>query len=287
MFSWDWLRPMNIWMANMTEKRRRHMDKNNKCSKMLLVVATLSLAALIPLQALGANKLIVRDSGGTVDKFVVTDTGALGVGFNAPKTAVHVEGSSTFNIYDPTSQVRVHSTWSGIGTPPAAFSGGGFLGLHNQPISGGNPNGYPLAGDRLGYFLFGSQNLDGTDLSAAGFSAFAKGDWSATSTPSYLTFETTDVTSGRKARLIISPNGNVGIGMGQNTPNQVLEVVGGVKIGNLFPGNPARNPVKPNCDKDADRGTFWFTNGVAGDDKIEICMHISGAYGWKTLAFAP
>jgi hypothetical protein len=264
------------------------MEKNARCRKATLAIAALLVAgALYPMTALGANKLIVKDSGGQVDKFVVTDTGTVGVGTNAPVSAVHVIGSETLNAYDPTSQVRIH----GVGTG-AAFAGGGILGLHNQPVSGGNPSGYPLAGDRLGYFLFGTQNLNGTDLSSVGITAFASDNWSTTGpyAPSYLGFETTGATPGRKTRLNIGPEGGVAINMGKTFTSQALEVVGGVKINNLFPGNPSRNPVKPACnatDGPTTRGTLWFTNNGASADTLEICIYDGAAYGWKAILHAP
>jgi len=260
----------------------------NGLKKTFAIAAAVSMVGLSSVGAMAANKLIVKDSTPAAnDKFVVSETGTVGIGHNNPLSALHVTGTETLNTYDPTSQVRIR----GVGAA-AAFAGGGILGLHNQPVSGGNTSGYPLSGDRLGYFLFGTQNLDGTDLSAAGLSAFASANWSTTgpSSPAYLTFETTGAAVGRKSRMTIAPEGGVSIGMGKNFTAQALEVVGGVKINNLFPGNPLRDPVKPACnatDGQTTRGTLWFTNNGLAADTLEICIYDGANFGWKAISHAP
>jgi hypothetical protein len=259
------------------------MEKNTRCRKATLAIAALLVAgALYPLTALAANKLIVNDAGGTVNKFVVTDTGAIGAGTNNPQTAIHVEGAATAGVNDPTSQVRIHSTGSA-----GATSGGGIVGLHNEPVSGTNTLGYPINGDRLGYMLFGTQRANGTNFNGAGLAAFAAADWTSTLTPSFLTFETADIAAaGRKTRANIGPNGNIAINMEKNFATQQLEVVGGIKINNQFPGDPAKNPTKPACstaDGATTRGPLWYTNNGSAADTLEICMYNGSVYSWVTI----
>jgi hypothetical protein len=263
----------------------------------LAVTTVLVAGALSPLNALAANKFIVKDSSGATDQFVVTDAGSAGIGLgtgNSPATAVHVKGTSVSGDNNPpSSQIRLHDVGN------AGITGGsGFMGLHSQP--GG---AMPLASDRLGYFLFGTvSNFDQKPIGGAGLASRAlvgnwrdKNDPLGLSVPAGISFETADVAGGRTPRIVVAPNGNVAIGGGYASlttldwylAKQKLEVIGGVKINNLSPDANQPNPVKPACnstDGPTTRGTFWFTNGGASADKIEICVFDGANYLWKTVA---
>jgi len=242
--------------------------------KIVLLMAGV-LAVALAGSAQAATMFAVQDSGAN-DKMVVDSSGRIGIGSTVPQASIHIDGITNATASDPSSQIRVHSV--GLN---GALNGGGILGLHNGPAGA-----YPLNGDRLGYFLFGTQTASGGDLSGAGFGGFAKGNWSDVSQPTALTFETTDVTGGRRTRMVVAPNGNLSIGWGANIANQALEVVGGVKLTSLFVGNPARNPVKPLCnatDGPTSRGTFWFNNNGAAADLLQICIFDGTNYGWKNL----
>jgi hypothetical protein len=256
------------------------MKKNARCRKATLAIAALLVAgALYPMTALGANKLIVKDSGGQVDQFVVTDTGAIGSGTNLPATAIHTYGNTVLS-----TQIRsqsVHATASTPGTP-VTNEGGGFVGYFNYPS-----NGMPINGDRLGYFLFGANDSTGAAKNQAGFSVYAAGDWSLTSAPTEFVFLTTPVGStgsaGRAERLRISSNGNIVIGYPQTTPAtldfttfQKLEVNGGVRLNT--------STAQPSCDNAHDiRGTFWFVKGSGGADTLQVCASNGSTVAWRTI----
>ena len=72
----------------------------------------------------------------------------------------------------------------------------------------------------------------------------------------------------------VHENGNVGIGT--TGPEQKLEINGGVRLNTTA--------AKPACDA-TKRGTFWFTQSVAGvTDKIEACVkNKSDNYVWEAL----
>ncbi len=219
--------------------------------------------------AVAANKLIVQDNSVVpVDKFVVTDTGKIGVGTNAPNTAVHTSGG-TF----PDTQIL--SSYVGTGGANGATGAGGFLAYRNN-VSTTN-GGLPLANDRIGYMLFGSYAPDGvTPHNAAGLVAYAESDWTSTTFPTYFLFEVatnpaTPVGSGRVERMRINSSGNVGIGT--KSPAQRLEVNGGVRLNTL--------DVKPACTA-ATRGTFWFEQ--AATDILYVCAQLNGGTPlWRTV----
>jgi hypothetical protein len=256
-----------------------------------IVFATVfGLWVLIPFVAMAAsNKLIVKDSLSN-NGFVVTDQTFVGIGKNpVPLAAIHVDGTTIpdpgSGAYDPTSQIRVHSVGNN-----GPYTGGGFLGLQNNPDS---PSSYPKNGDRLGYFLFGTQRANGLDYPGAGLAAFAAGDWTESSTPSFFTLETAGTAPGRRTRVVISPEGNVGIGLDKVFASQQLEVIGGIKINNLTPQADKvtfPNPVKPNCnstDGPTTRGTLWFTYGGSAADILQICTYDGSTYSWKTVNLSP
>lgn len=248
--------------------------------KIMLAVAA-SMVALMPVMAQAANKLIVKGTDGTTDKMVVTDTGYVGVGTNAPSAGLNLSATTIEG-----SQFRSHfqgdtSTWSG-----------GISVLRNRA-----DNSMPLATNRLGYILFGA--LDSTTSPAtyrypAGFFAYADGDWTSNSTPAYYVFETTRPGNNyRNEWMRITSSGNVGIAT--NNPKASLEVNGGLRI---IPTattatftSPARSaPTKPTCDNTNGpniRGTFWFNIGAAGvADTVSVCAKDSSDnYKWVAIPF--
>lgn len=222
--------------------------------KKMAVVLSVALVCA-PMGAMAAQKLIVKDSTGVNDVMVVTDTGRLGVGTGAPTTAIQMEGNAT-----TLPQFRGRF----VGT--SASGGAGFFGMHNN-AAGALPN----ALDRLGYFWFGSQN--GTSyLVGAGVTVKAESIWSATSAPTFLTFDTSPANSVFPAeRMRITSTGNVGIGV--TAPVQKLEVNGGVRLATVT--------AKPACVASV-RGTLWVTLGPT--DTLSICTQTGGATPtWKTV----
>jgi hypothetical protein len=178
----------------------------------IALAACLTLSILVPLSAHAANKLIVKDATGTTDKFVVTDSGYVGVGQNAPTSAIHAIGVSS-----PRDAQLLLQYNPATGT---ATGGGGVLLYYN------NNSTLPSPGDRLGYIYFGSYS--GTaQRNAAGIRAFADGSWDASNMPSGFLFETTPPgTLTRAERVRITSSGYVGIGTNGANPTSILQVVG-------------------------------------------------------------
>lgn len=239
-----------------------------RSSKSIITGVAVLAALALPMVAGAADtnepKLIVKDSTGSVDRMVVTDMGRVGVGISAPISAINVVGN-TF----PTTQITAH--WKGT---YALNGGGGFVGLYNTDAAG-----LPKINDRLGYFLFGTENAS-SKIIGAGLNFKAEKDWSGTSAPGYISFVTAPENSITVAeRMRISSAGNVKIGSG--TPTQRLDVDGGIKL--------VTSTTKPECSSATaatTRGTLWFsrnyTTGVA--DTLEVCAKdAAGTYGWRKL----
>jgi|GEM_PF-3515494 len=176
--------------------------------------------------------------------------------------------------------------------------GGGFIAYHN-----GSGGALPLAGDRLGYLLFGAKN--GTSaINSAGIVAHAEGQWSATveqkNMPSFLSFQTTDFSGyqisadgpqTRTERMRITAGGNVGVGDYRNgaaAPAARLEVKdGGIRINNRA------DLQRPPCNAST-RGTFWVTFGDPGknnnSDAVAVCLWKRvgdvDQYRWRTVVSA-
>lgn len=156
-----------------------------------LLISAFCQTATVSAESISFN---VRDSTYT-DKFVVMDSGKVGIGTNAPLSATHIVGNET-------KAAQIVAQYTG---PGGVWAGGGVL------LYGNNGAALPLANDRFGYYLFGA--LNGTAyMNTAGLSSSAESDWTSTSNPTYLSLQTTGTTGGRTERVRISAAGNVGIG---------------------------------------------------------------------------
>ncbi|BDV43453.1 hypothetical protein GURASL_23760 [Geotalea uraniireducens] len=234
----------------------------------VLVGITVALTGLMPVMAQAANKLIVKDSTGTTDKMVVTDTGSIGVNISSPIYKFHLVGTG-----DPSTCALFVSN-PGRATGYLATDSGGFSFMRNNDISVNN--GLPRANDRLGYFGFGA-NIGGSNRWLTMVQAYSETDANAStsSAPTYLSFGTTGATGySAVERLRITSVGNIGVGT--SSPTQKIEVNGGIKL------NTAT--TKPTCDSTV-RGTIWFTRSATGvADALEVCAKdATDNYAWKAL----
>jgi hypothetical protein len=220
---------------------------------MLVAFAAVCLSSW---SAMAANKLIVKDSTGTTDKFVVTDSGYIGIGTNAPSTPIEVSGNT-----GASSRIVSHCTSS-----TSSYSGG-FIARKNNAST--KNNGLPVLNDRLGFMYYGSLGTS-AELYAAGLSAYAESDWTDVSYPASFVFETTAAGSGRTEKMRVTGDGNVGIGT--KAPTQKLHVNGGIRL--------YTSTAKPACSA-ATRGTLWFEQGTT--DKLYICAQNGGVPVWRLV----
>src|SRR5689334_764972 len=96
------------------------MKRRNKLFTKVAVVVAFSCVALLPLTASAANKFIVMDATGTIPKFVVTDTGYIGVGITAPDAPITLKSSGLF----PSNVIKI------IGDETT--KGAGLIGYSNR-----------------------------------------------------------------------------------------------------------------------------------------------------------
>jgi len=234
--------------------------------KRIFVLASLIVVCEFAGTVMAADKLIVMDSAGTQNKFVVTDTGRVGISnASVPITdaGIYVKGSTY-----PDNTIKVEGT-----------GGGGFIAY--TPYTALS---FPTTGARLGFQYFGAVNSSvspSTVLHATGFFAGAESNWTASSTPAYFAFETTPASSTtRVERMRISSNGNVGIGTGTGTPTQKLEI----KDGGIRLNNGAAQPTCDNTNAPNVRGLIWFVKGGTGvADSLQICTRDGANYAWRTI----
>jgi hypothetical protein len=229
----------------------------------LVGVALVSAAGL----AQAETRFAVQDSAGLADKFVVTDTGSVGINIANPVYKLHMVGTGE----PSTAAVLISSPGRATGFLPSDSGGFSFMRNNVSTVNGG----LPRANDRLGYFGFGSFIGTGNKWLST-LQVYAEADATATSAPTYLSFATSGATGFNAVeRLRITSTGNLGVGT--TAPTQKLEVNGGMRL------NTAT--AKPASCTSAYRGLIWVTQGGTGvADTLEVCAKdASGNYSWRTL----
>ena len=138
------------------------------------------------------NAVPIKLITNNVPRIFIAANGRVGVGTTTPISQFHVEGPTLLSYFVSTDVL-------------GAQSGSGVIGYTKfLPTA---------AGQRLGYFLTGSQGGGADPGNGTGMAGYAEGAWSSTSRPAYLTFETTKTGNRlRSEAMRISSNGYVGIG---------------------------------------------------------------------------
>jgi hypothetical protein len=221
----------------------------------IFYMAVMLVCSVLPLSVFGADKLLVKDTGGNT-KFVATDTGMVGIGIATPLAMLHVLpiNNATDAMY---GEMVADAGWAT------------FKLLHARGTTSNKTS--VLDGDILGRFVMWGH--DGTAYNRSGsFEVAVDGAPTLGSTPGRVSFSTVPAGSGSLVeRMRITSAGNVG--MGTTAPAQKLEINGGVRL------NTAT--AQPACTSAA-RGTFWITQGTT-DDVVQVCAMTGGVLKWTTV----
>jgi hypothetical protein len=209
-------------------------------------IAVIIACIALPLSAFGADKLVVKDTGGNT-KFVATDEGKVGIGITSPGQALSVAGN--------------------VG----AIYGGSYVGAF------GTSDVRNAWFSRNAHFdtITGWQRFDATSYAVLDqqVASATNGEFQIyTAAPGSNPISNWTKQFSVKINGDTFINGNVGIGTA--APSQKLEVNGGVRL-NTASAKPAI------CDSSA-RGTFWFDQ-TGTDDTVFICARISGLFAWKKV----
>jgi hypothetical protein len=194
--------------------------KNASCRQKvrssIMVALLAAFVAAAPTGASAVDKLIVQDSTGTINKFVVTDTGSVnGINIVSGKIGIGTATPGSGITIDTNDQFVAQFINHYVGDTSAASAG--MLFLRNTTT------GMPLKDNRLGYILMGGIGTDGLNKNSTGIVGYAESDWAAPLYPAYFAFETTQY-GARAEKMRITGDGKVGIGT--KSPTSSLQVVG-------------------------------------------------------------
>jgi hypothetical protein len=231
----------------------------NGIRKTFAIAAAVSLVCLSSVGAMAANKLIVMDSTGKVNKFMVTDSGYAGIG-TTPSYPLHIVGAG--GAEKTTLYMINNGRASGylVTDSPIIY----FMRNNFSSVNGGLPRN----GDRLGSLLFG-----GAGKASASISVYASGTWSSTSKPGVISFQTTSPGYTYPTdKVRITSSGYVGIGT--IAPAAKLDVSGGIRL-----NSTGTRPT--NCTASIS-GLLWL-NQSGNTDILSICAKVSGGYAWHNI----
>jgi hypothetical protein len=234
--------------------------------KTFALAAAVSLVCLSSAGAMAANKLIVKGTDGTTDKYVVTDAGWIGSGTNAPVGPLHILAAGAAS----TSQMFFVNNGRAGGVSGDAPA----INMFRNNDASIQAAGMPRSGDKLGHLAFGS-SFGGANKYTGVIQSYAESAWATNVYPTYLSFATASAANAVE-RLRITSTGNIGIGT--STPQSKLDVSGGIRIGS------SAAPVAGNCTAST-RGTLWVQQGTS--DTLWICVAVGGTPTWKSVTLTP
>ncbi len=142
-----------------------------------------------------------------------------------------------------------------------------------------------VAGDELGSYNFGGLDADSSPLNddAIRIVGSAHGDWTATSSPAYLTFETTPVSSiTALPRMTIAADGNVGIGT--TNPNNTIQVANLINFDNTDFNTRLGYTAGGNIVTGAQYNTYLgYESGLSGSGTSTNAADENTAVGYRTM----
>lgn len=167
-------------------------------------------------------------SGGDI---VTSVDGSVGIGTSSPDSELEVADAGSY-LFE-SSQIRVSLYSDGASSAPR-FA---FQRTHS-PVLGDDTSSaaITLDGDILGRLSFAGIRMNGTSgsMSGAGWiEMIQKGTPSSSGVPGQIRFVTSDGLGNRSERMVIDPDGNVGIGT--LTPGEKLELAGNIYINSSEP----------------------------------------------------
>ena len=211
-------------------------------TKLLALVMVLAFTGAV--EAVETTKLSVKDAAGVNDIFTVGDAGSVAIGH---KNSI---ATSRINLYGPL-----------ILSSPASYPYGIDIDMN---VTGGwarefgfSYNGMTTGTGKL--LAFGARGVDNN------------------LTYGYIGADPNFIAAYDKPFMVFLPDGKIGIGT--KTPQQKLEVNGGVRL------NYTGTAAKPACDATS-RGTLWLNKGTT-TDTLEVCLMISSSYLWKQVSLVP
>jgi hypothetical protein len=237
--------------------------------KMVQVILAAAAIAALATPALAADKLVVKNSGGTSDVFKVTDAGVVNVGGGTPSTASKFDVFETVTVSGATQTTPISAVYnSGVMRTKLRVDGVQQWFLNSGSAEVGQI-AYSTPGGGAGFGIWTGATYDQNKFTMVNYPDGGAGApvWAM----NYASYST--------GSFALTPTGAA---FGYSwIPRAEVEVTGTLMINDTPADGAGYKATRPTCSATKDGGLFYTVGGAGVASKLELCQKAAGGtYSW-------